>query len=69
LPASALFVAGADLLLGEGVRFGHRLLAAGVPTQLSICHGLPHGFMRGMFESATARSAVQRIADVLRACL
>lgn len=67
LPPSSLFVAGADPLLDEGAQFAHRLLAAGVPTQLNICRGLPHGFMRGMFESATARNAVNQIADVLRA--
>lgn len=53
-------------LLDEGVEFAHRLLAAGVPAHLDICHGLPHGFMRAMFESQTAARAVARIAAAIQ---
>lgn len=66
LPPAELFVAGSDPLLDEGVEFAHRLLDAGVPARLAICRGLPHGFMRGMFESPSAAQAVEEIAQSIR---
>ncbi|WP_433189954.1 alpha/beta hydrolase [Actinoallomurus sp. CA-150999] len=44
LPPAFVAVGGADLFRDESVAYAARLLAAGVPTELHVYPGAPHGF-------------------------
>ncbi len=44
LPPAFVAVGGADLFRDESVAYGARLLEAGVPTELHVYPGAPHGF-------------------------
>lgn len=44
LPPTWLFTAALDLFRDEDIAFAHRLLVAGVPTELTVTPGACHGF-------------------------
>ncbi|WP_238017616.1 alpha/beta hydrolase [Dactylosporangium sp. AC04546] len=44
LPPAFVAVGGADLFRDESIAYATRLLAAGVPTELHVYPGAPHGF-------------------------
>jgi len=46
LPPTVFGVAGNDPLRDEGLLFAKRLTEAGVPTDVSVFRGVPHGFRR-----------------------
>ncbi|KAJ4244177.1 hypothetical protein NW762_014558 [Fusarium torreyae] len=46
LPPTVLGIAGLDPLRDEGLLFGKKLAEAGVPTDIHVFKGLPHGFRR-----------------------
>ncbi|CEF79779.1 hypothetical protein SNK03_007619 [Fusarium graminearum] len=46
LPPTVFGIAGADPLRDEGLLYGKKLAEAGVPTDIHVFKGLPHGFRR-----------------------
>ncbi|KAK3324581.1 Alpha/Beta hydrolase protein [Cercophora scortea] len=46
LPPTAFGIAGMDPLRDEGLLYAKKLIEAGVPTDVSMFRGLPHGFSR-----------------------
>ena len=60
LPPTYLHVGALDLVLHESVDFALRLTAAGVPTELHVFPGAPHGF-----EELTPKAEVSRRARAL----
>jgi acetyl esterase/lipase len=44
LPATFISVGALDLLVEEDLEYAHRLMRAGVPTELHVYPGAPHGF-------------------------
>ncbi|OBS25964.1 hypothetical protein FPOA_06496 [Fusarium poae] len=46
LPPAVFGIAGADPLRDEGLLYGKKLAEAGVPTDVHVFKGLPHGFRR-----------------------
>ncbi|KAM0499031.1 hypothetical protein ACHAP8_005735 [Fusarium lateritium] len=46
LPPTVLGIAGLDPLRDEGLLYGKKLAEAGVPTDIHVFRGLPHGFRR-----------------------
>ncbi|KAF5017611.1 hypothetical protein F66182_10437 [Fusarium sp. NRRL 66182] len=46
LPPTVLGIAGLDPLRDEGLLYGKKLAEAGVPTDIHVFKGLPHGFRR-----------------------
>ncbi|KAJ5626333.1 hypothetical protein N7510_002642 [Penicillium lagena] len=55
LPKSAFLVAGMDALRDEALLYAEQLQACGVPTDVHIFPGVPHGFHRYEELSATRR--------------
>jgi acetyl esterase/lipase len=66
LPPAFIQVNGLDPLRDEGIAYGSRLLAAGVPVELYCAPGLPHGavpadsglaaWAQAIFDAATERA-------------
>ncbi|KAM5344094.1 hypothetical protein ACJ41O_012631 [Fusarium nematophilum] len=46
MPPTVLGISGLDPLRDEGLLFGKKLAEAGVPTDIHVFKGLPHGFRR-----------------------
>ncbi|KAG8631138.1 hypothetical protein KVT40_000278 [Elsinoe batatas] len=46
LPPTVFGIAGLDILRDEGLLYAKQLSEAGVPTQINLFQGLPHGFRR-----------------------
>jgi acetyl esterase/lipase len=44
LPPAYIHVGGVDVFVHENIDYASRLLAAGVPTELHVFPGAPHGF-------------------------
>jgi monoterpene epsilon-lactone hydrolase len=61
-PPTLLMTSTRDLFLSGTVNFERQLHAAGVPTELVVFDGLPHGFW-GSLNMPEALEAVQRQAD------
>ncbi len=63
---ACLLLAECDPLVDEGLAYGDRLRAAGVPVQLEIGHGLTHDFIK-MGRALKEAGAFQQVAaDALR---
>lgn len=58
-------VAEYDPLRDDGVRYAHKLKAAGVPVDLRYAHRLPHGFLRAWNVSADASRLGNAMISVL----
>ncbi|KAF4555241.1 Alpha/beta hydrolase fold-containing protein 6 [Elsinoe fawcettii] len=46
LPPTVFGIAGLDILRDEGLLYAQRLTEAGVPTDINLFRGVPHGFRR-----------------------
>jgi acetyl esterase/lipase len=57
LPASYVMVGALDIFRDESIAYARRLAAAGVPTELHVHPGAPHGFDFLAFRSTLARRA------------
>jgi acetyl esterase/lipase len=44
LPATYIDVGDLDILRDESIEYARRLMAAGIPTELHVIPGIPHGF-------------------------
>jgi len=62
LPATMLLVGGADGFLDEDLEYARRLTHAGVPTEIRVFAGAPHGFDL-MVPGARASMAARRDPD------
>lgn len=69
LPPALLTIGTLDPLWDDNQRLALRLDAAGVPCQLRIYEGLPHGFIRSFRLIATVRRAIADSAAALRRAL
>ena len=58
LPATYLSVGDCDLFLNESIEYAQRLKSAGVPLELHVIPGAPHGF--DMFPSRIAKDEFAR---------
>lgn len=65
LPPTYLLAAGADCLRDEAVDYGLRLQAAGVPTELHVIPGVPHGFSALLPTASASRRSRRELNDVL----
>jgi acetyl esterase len=55
-----------DILRAEGESFGQRLIANGVPLELTTYVGQVHGFLEALGVMADARDAVARAGAAIR---
>jgi acetyl esterase/lipase len=62
-------VGGADLFRDESVAYAARLLEAGVPTELHVYPGAPHGFDVLVPAAGVARRCNAALTDALRQAL
>lgn len=65
LPPTFISVGALDLFLEENLEYARRLMRAGVPTELHVYPGAPHGFDVAA-EAKVARAAVRDRFDALR---
>jgi acetyl esterase/lipase len=62
LPETYVDVGDLDILRDENIEYARRLMAAGVPTELHVVPGLPHGFeMAAPDAAATQRVMASRL--------
>lgn len=68
LPPTFIAVGGLDLFVEEDITFANRLIAAGVPTELFVVPGAPHGFqMLGPDASVSRRYRIAHRNALARA--
>lgn len=65
LPQVRLIAAGLDPLLDDSQDLHQRLLEAGVPSNLSVYHGVIHGFTVMLRQLSAGRRAMHEAADFL----
>jgi acetyl esterase/lipase len=65
LPPTYLAVGDIELFFAEGVEYARRLSAAGVPTELDIVPGAPHGFENWARDTAPAQALMGRAREWL----
>lgn len=66
LPPAMVIIAEYDPLCDEGLAYGRRLEAAGVPTTIDLYTGMIHGFSSFLDQVPEARYCLQTQADWLR---
>jgi acetyl esterase/lipase len=67
LPETYVDVGDLDILRDENIEYARRLMAAGIPTELHVVPGLPHGFeMAAPDAAATQRVMASRLRRVKR---
>lgn len=66
LPRTYIEVGDLDILRDENIAYASRLLADGVPTELHVLPGLPHGFDMLAPNATVTRRAVENRLDRLR---
>jgi acetyl esterase/lipase len=69
LPPTFLSVGDLDLLLDENLDYAHRLMDAGVPTELHVYPGAFHGFEILLPDARITRDAVSALHGALRRAL
>jgi acetyl esterase/lipase len=69
LPPAFVLVGGVDGLRDEDIEYAHRLMQAGVPTELHVYPGAPHGFDGIAAGSAVAQGASADMDHWLRRVL
>ena len=69
LPPAAILAAEVDVIADDSRRYAARLDAAGVPADLEVAPGLPHGFLRARHMSPSAGRAFAWICQRTRALL
>jgi acetyl esterase/lipase len=68
LPPTFLIVGALDLFLEEDLDYARRLVRAGVPTELHVYPGAPHGFMFMRDADVSRAFARDSMAALARAC-
>jgi acetyl esterase/lipase len=67
LPETYVDVGDLDILRDENIEYARRLMAAGIPTELHVVPGLPHGFeMAAPDAAATQRVMASRLGRLKR---
>lgn len=66
LPAAYIMVGDLDIFRDEDMQYAARLAAAGVPTELHVHPGVPHGFDFLAFSTSIAQRAYEDELRVLR---
>ncbi|HME78311.1 MAG TPA: alpha/beta hydrolase [Mycobacterium sp.] len=67
LPETYVDVGDLDILRDENIEYARRLMAAGIPTELHVVPGLPHGFeMAAPDAAATQRVMAHRLRRLKR---
>jgi acetyl esterase/lipase len=66
LPPAFIGVGTLDVFRDENITYAQRLLAAGVPTELHVYPGAPHGFEGLAPQAAVSQQFSRDIADALR---
>jgi acetyl esterase/lipase len=66
LPPAFIGVGTLDVFRDENIDYAQRLLAAGVPTELHVYPGAPHGFEGLAPQAAVSQQFSRDIADALR---
>jgi acetyl esterase/lipase len=69
LPPTFLAVGNLDVFRDENIDYAHRLLAAGVPTELHVYPGAPHGFETIAADAAVAKRCQADIDAALAGAL
>ena len=66
LPPTFISVGALDLFLDEDLDYGRRLIRAGVPTELHVYPGAPHGVNKFGYPAAVARQFARDRDEALR---
>ncbi|KAJ5459337.1 hypothetical protein N7530_011281 [Penicillium desertorum] len=69
LPATTLGIAGYDPLRDEGLLYGKLLAENGVPTNVNVFKGVPHGFRRFGERLSVCKQWDQTMEDGIRCAL
>jgi acetyl esterase/lipase len=69
LPPAFVAVGSLDLFRDENIAYAQRLLEAGIPTELHVYPGAPHGFEMIMASAAVAQRCQRDIDDALKGAL
>jgi acetyl esterase/lipase len=69
LPPAMIVIGTADIFLDEGLNYARALIEAGVPTDLRVYAGAPHGFMTMAPRSRVSSTAIEDVSRWLRARL
>jgi acetyl esterase/lipase len=65
-PPTCIIVGGIDGFCDENIDFAQRLMQSGVPTELHVYPGAPHGFDQVFATAAVTRRASRDVQDWLR---
>jgi acetyl esterase/lipase len=69
LPPTFISVGALDLFLDEDIEYASRLMRAGVPTELHVYPGAPHGVNKFGYPAAVARQLARDRDEALRRAL
>jgi acetyl esterase/lipase len=69
LPPAWIGVGSLDLFRDEDIEFASRMLAAGIPVELHVYPGAPHGFEMIVPNAAVSRACQHDITEALRRAL
>jgi len=67
LPPAYIEVGDLDIFRDEDVRYAHQLLSAGVPVELHVLRGVPHGFDRFAPDISISKMAIGNRIRVINA--
>jgi len=69
LPPAWIGVGSLDVFRDEDITYASRMLAAGIPVELHVYPGAPHGFEMIVPDAAVSRACQRDMADALRTVL